>query len=101
MTLETFVAILVIAFAAALFGRLPRYSLQGCLVSYVFACLGAVGGWIAQQRWFGPEPLVVIPWLSQRPAVSIVGASLGALALAWLSRWLGRPRQPLPRRRRY
>jgi hypothetical protein len=101
MTIETLLVLLVIALVAAILGRAPSYSLPGCLVSYVLACLGAVGGWIAQQRFFGPEPLVVIPWFSQQPAVSIVGASLGALVLALLSRWIGRRVQPLPRRRRY
>lgn len=101
MNIETLVVLLVIALIAALIGRaVARYSLSGCLTAYVAACLGAVGGWWVQQQYFWPDRFLMIPLTGAPAPVSIIGASAGALLLAFIAGLIGRPAMPR-RRARY
>ncbi|WP_026369380.1 hypothetical protein [Kallotenue papyrolyticum] len=97
--LATLLIVIAIAAAATLLMRaLAGYHLQGCLVTFVSACLGAVGGWAAQQRWFGADNLLSLPF-AEHERVSVIGATLGALLVALIVSLLGRP--TAPRRRRW
>lgn len=101
MNLETLVAVFLIGAIAAIIGRaVAGYSLAGCLTAYVAACLGGVGGWFVQQRYFGLDNLLVLPITSFDAPVSVVGMSMGALLLAFIAGLLGRPTyRPRARRR--
>lgn len=100
MNIETLLALLLIAFIAAIIGRsVAGYTLAGCLSTYVVACLGAIAGWVVQTRYFVPDNLLVLPANITRTPVSIIGASVGALLLAFIAGLIGRP--TLPRRQRY
>jgi uncharacterized membrane protein YeaQ/YmgE (transglycosylase-associated protein family) len=103
MTIETLVILLIIAWVATLLGRIPVYNLQGCLISYVLASLGAVGGWFAYQRFLvtGPQMDIDVPWVGTQSGLMLISASVGALVLVLLSRRAGRPVRPFTRRRRY
>ncbi len=95
MNLETLTVILVIAAVATLLSRaLAGYNLPGCLITYVLACLGGVAGWLVQSQLFGPDNLVTLPLAGQTDPVSVIGASIGALLLAFVSSLLGRPVAP-------
>ena len=91
MNVETLATILIVAAAAALLTRLLNgFTLAGLLVSYLLACLGAIGGWFAQQRLPLP-PLYTIPFPGDRAAVPVVWPALGALLVALLGGRLWRP----------
>lgn len=95
MNIETLVVLLLIAGAAAFVGRaLAGFTLAGCLINYVLACLGAVGGWLIQNLFLGPDNLVSVPLQGAPISVSIIGACVGSVALAFLGGLLGRPVQP-------
>lgn len=104
MTIQELSVILAVAGLASLIGRtLAGYSLAGCLITYVLACLGAVAGWYVQINWLHlPDRLVTLPLISDPQRISIIGAFIGALLLAFfgslLSRRVPRPRS---RQRRY
>ena len=99
MDLATLLILIAIAAAATLLMRaLAGYHLQGCLVTFVSACLGAVGGWVAPQRWFSADNLLSLPFADHQ-RVSVIGATLGASLLALLISLLGRPGAPRRRRR--
>ncbi|MDP9311039.1 MAG: hypothetical protein M3R24_09150 [Chloroflexota bacterium] len=92
MNIETLGVILVIAVIAAIIGRaLAGYNLAGCLITYVLACLGGVAGWLAQSLLFGMDNLVLLPIQGNQVRVSVIGATIGALLLAFLGGLLGRP----------
>ena len=92
MNIETLAVILVIAVIATIIGRaLAGYNLAGCLITYVLACLGGVAGRLAQNLLFGLDNLVVLPIRGNQVHVSVIGASIGALLLAFLGGLLGRP----------
>lgn len=104
MNLETLVVLLVLSGIIAVLVRLfSGIHIAGCLTTYVLACLGAIGGWIVQQRYFAPDQWLTIPWLDGRQvSVSILGAIIGATLLALVGRGIGQPlRYPARRRRRY
>ncbi len=101
MNLETLGTLLVIAAIAALIARgLVGYSLSGCLIAYVLACLGAVAGWVIQQQYFGLDQWLVLPIPDDPTPVSVFGGSIGALLISILGSLIARP-TPQPRRRRY
>lgn len=101
MDIATLGALLAIAFVAAVIGRaLAGYTLAGCLITYILACLGAIGGWVLQQQFFWPDRILTLPIGGSPVSVSIVGASVGALLLAFLGGLLGRPVAPRRPRRR-
>lgn len=92
---------LAIAGIAALIGRaVAGYSLSGCLVNYVLACFGAIGGWVAQMQLGLADNLLTLPWPQPSPPISVLGASIGAMLLAFIGGLLGRP-VARPRRTRY
>ncbi len=100
MDVTTLLVLLAIAAIAGVLSRLlAGYSLAGCLVTYVVACLGAVGGWVLQQQLFGPDSLINVPFGGTQRPVSIIGASIGALLLAFITSLLSRPTAPRRRRR--
>jgi uncharacterized membrane protein YdjX (TVP38/TMEM64 family) len=102
MNIETLLVLLVLAAIVTLLVRaVSGIHLVGCLVSYVLACLGAVGGWIVQQRYFAPDQLLAVPWNGRQITVSVLGAAIGALLVSFLGRGIGQPlRSPARRRRR-
>jgi|GEM_PF-6595205 len=101
MNLETLAVLLVIGVLAAILGRLlAGFSLSGCLVTYILACLGAVAGWVVQQQVFGPDNLLTLPLPDRPTSVSVVGASIGAFLLAFIGGLLSRP-VARPSRSRY
>lgn len=101
MNIETLLVLLVIALIAAVLGRaVAGYSLAGCLTAYVVACLGAVGGWWVQQRYFVQDRLITVPLGAEPVAVSIVGAAVGAVLLGFIAGLIGRPTVPRRRARR-
>jgi hypothetical protein len=101
MNIETLAVLLIIAGITALLGRaLAGFTLAGCLINYVLACLGAVGGWLIQSLFLGPDNLVAVPLQGAPVSVSIIGASIGSFALAFLGGLLGRPVQPRRKRSR-
>lgn len=101
MNIETLGVLLVIAAIAALLARaFVGYTLQGCLVAYVLACLGAVGGWVIQQQYFVLDQWLVLPLPSAPTPVAVIGGTIGALAISLLSSVVSRP-APQPIRRRY
>jgi hypothetical protein len=97
---ETLITLLAIAALAALLARaLGGFTLAGLLATYLLACLGAVGGWVAEQR-LGLPPLYAIP-LPGGAAAPIIWPGAGALLAALLSARLWRPtRRPARRSRR-
>jgi hypothetical protein len=100
MNVETFGVLLVIAAIAALIARaLAGYSLSGCLVAYVLACLGAIGGWILQRQYIGLDQWLVLPIPNDPTPVSVLGGSIGALLVAVIGSLIARP-GPQPARRR-
>lgn len=101
MNIETFGVLLVIAVLATIVSRtLAGYSLAGCLVTYILALFGGIGGWIAQQRFVGPDNLVTIPIPGDSAPVSVIGAIIGACLLAFLGGLLGRRTPARPGRSR-
>lgn len=102
MNIATLGVLLVIAAIAALLARaLAGYSLQGCLMAYVLACLGAVGGWVVQQQYFILDQWLVLPIPNEPTPVAVIGASIGALLISVLGSLLARPTaQPIRRRYR-
>jgi uncharacterized membrane protein YeaQ/YmgE (transglycosylase-associated protein family) len=100
MDVTTLLVLLAIAAIATIVSRtLAGYSLSGCLTTYVVACLGAVGGWVLQQQLFGPDSMISVPFGGVQRPVSVIGASIGALLLAFIASLLGRPTAPRRRRR--
>ncbi|HEY0734625.1 MAG TPA: hypothetical protein VGD69_06940 [Herpetosiphonaceae bacterium] len=101
MNIETLGVLLVIAAIAALIARaLVGYSLQGCLMAYVLACLGAVGGWVVQQQYFVLDQFLVLPIPNDPAPVAVIGASIGSLLISVLGSLIARPTAQ-PVRRRY
>jgi len=93
MEIATLAVILIIAAIAALVGRaFSGYTFSGCLVTYVAACLGAVGGWYVQRTYLVSDELLAVPWGNGTVRISVVGAAAGALLLAVFVGLLGRPR---------
>lgn len=91
MNIETLLTLLILAAAIAILVRLlSGFTLAGLLVTYVLACLGAVGGWFAQDR-LGLPPLYALPLPDSRAPVAIIWPALGALLSALLGSRLWRP----------
>jgi len=98
MNIETLMTILVVAIVATLLVRVfTGFTLAGILVTFLLGCLGAVGGWVAQQRLALPT-LYAFPFPGDHVAVSAVWPGLAALLAALIAGLLWRPR-PRPRRR--
>jgi uncharacterized membrane protein YeaQ/YmgE (transglycosylase-associated protein family) len=101
MNLETLGVLMLIAAIAAIIARaLVGYSLSGCLITYVLACLGAIGGWVIQRQYIGLDQWLVLPLPDRQTPVSVLGGSIGALLVAVVGSLLSRP-APQPVRRRY
>lgn len=99
MNIEMLATILAIALIAAIIARaISGFTLAGLLASYLLACLGAVGGWLAQQR-LGLPALYAFPFPGDGSLVPIVWPGLGALLAALLGGRLWRP-APISRRSR-
>ena len=99
MNIETLITILVVAAAAAVLARIINgFTLAGLLASYLLACIGAVGGWLAQQQ-LGLPPLYAVPFPGDRVPVPVVWPALAALLFALLSGRLWQPARPTRRRR--
>ncbi|MDQ5853394.1 MAG: hypothetical protein M3380_15245 [Chloroflexota bacterium] len=99
MNIETLITILVVAAAAAVLARIINgFTLAGLLASYLLACIGAVGGWLAQQQ-LGLPPLYAFPFPGDRVLVPVVWPALAALLLALLGGRLWQPARPTRRRR--
>jgi hypothetical protein len=99
MNIETLAFILVIAVVAAIVSRLlGGFTLSRFLASYLLACFGAIGGWLAQDRLRLP-PLYAFQFPVDGTPVPVVWPTLGALLAAILGAWLWR-RAPAPHRRR-
>ena len=91
MNIETLVALLLMAAIVAVVVRLlSGFTLAGLLVTYVLACLGAIGGWLLQGR-LGLPLLYALPLPVDRPPVAIVWPALGALLAALVGSRLWRP----------
>src|SRR4051812_31692863 len=72
MNIETLMTILVVATVATLLVRIfTGFTLAGILASFLLGCLGAIGGWVAQQR-LGLPPLYAFPFPGDHVAVSAV-----------------------------
>ena len=99
MNIETLATILVVAAVVAVLARIINgFTLAGLLASYLLACLGAVGGWVAQQR-LGLPPLYTFPFPGDGMPVPVVWPALAALLLALLGGRLWQPARPARRRR--
>ena len=99
MNIQTLATILAISLVAAIVARaVSGFTLAGLLASYLLACLGAIGGWLAQQR-LGLPTLYAFPFPGSAVAVPIVWPSLAALLAALLAGRLWRP-APVSRRSR-
>ena len=99
MNIETLAAILGIAAIVALMARVVAgFTLAGFLATFLLACLGAVGGWLAEQR-LGLPPLYTVPFPGDRTPIAIVWPACGALLAALLGARLWRPTRS-PRRLR-
>ena len=99
MNIETLITILVVAAAAAVLARIINgFTLAGLLASYLLACIGSVGGWLAQQQLDLPA-LYEFPFPGDRVSVPVVWPALGALLFALLSGRLWQPARPARRRR--
>ena len=91
MNIEPLVVILVVSVVAALLARLlGGFTLAGLLASYLLACLGAVGGWWAQQR-LGLPDVYTLPFPGDGTPVSVVWPGLAALVAALFGGRLWRP----------
>jgi uncharacterized membrane protein YeaQ/YmgE (transglycosylase-associated protein family) len=100
MDLITLGVLLAIAAVTGFVARaLSGYSLAGCLVTYVAACVGAIGGWVLQQQLVGPDALVQLPIGGDIRTVSVIGATIGALLVGFIASLLSRPTQIRRRRR--
>jgi hypothetical protein len=99
MNIETLVTILVISAIAASISRIfGGWTLAGLLASFLFACLGAVGGWVVQHQLGLPE-LYSISFPSQGVLVPVVWPGLAALVAAMVASFLWRPGRPQRRTR--
>ncbi len=99
MNIETLATILVVAAVVAVLARIINgFTLAGLLASYLLACLGAIGGWVAQQR-LGLPPLYTFPFPGDGMPVPVVWPALAALLLALLGGRLWQPARPARRRR--
>ncbi len=97
---ETLLTLLVVAAVAAVVARLVSgFTLAGFLATYLLACLGAVGGWLAAQR-LGLPALYAVPFPRDNTPVPIVWPGLAALLVGLLGGRLWRPSRPARRLRR-
>ena len=95
MNIETLAVILLIAGITTIVGRaLGGFNLPGCLITYVLSVLGGVAGWLVQTQLFGADNLVTLPLAGPPVQVSVIGATVGTLLLAFIGSLLGRPVQP-------
>lgn len=99
MNIEMLATILVISLIASIIARaISGFTLAGLLASYILACAGAVGGWLAQQRLRLPA-LYTFPFPGDGMPVPIVWPALAALLAALLGGRLWRPAPPTRRSR--
>lgn len=92
MNLQELAVLLLIGLAASIVGRaLAGYNLSGCLINYILASLGSIAGWLIQNLLGMPDLLVRLPWVAEPRPVSVIGATIGALVLAFIGGLLGRP----------
>ena len=99
MNIETLFVILIISIIAALVARLfAGFTLAGVLLSFMLACLGALGGWFAQQQ-LGLPPFYTIPFPGDRVRVGVVWPGIAALAGALFGGLLRRRNRPRRRSR--
>jgi hypothetical protein len=102
MNLATLLIILGIAAVAALIVRvLAGFTIAGCLIAYVLACIGAAGGWALQRQLWGLDPVFYVPLLGESQPVSVGGAVVGSLVLAYVGGLFARPRRAPSRNRTY
>ncbi len=100
MNIETLATILVISAIAALFARMiSGWTLSGLLASFLLACFGALGGWLAQWQ-LGLPPLYSFPFPSGGKLVPVVWPSLSAFLAALAGGLLWRPKRPARPQRR-
>ncbi len=91
MNIETLLTLLILAAVIAILVRLlSGFTLAGLLVTYLLACLGAIGGWLIQDQ-LGLPPLYALPLPVDRAPVSIVWPALGALLAALIGSRVWRP----------
>lgn len=97
---ETLLTLFALALLITLLVRvISGFTLAGFLGSFLLACLGAIGGWIAEQRLRLPA-LYALPFPGDRALVPIVWPGLGAIVAALLAARLWRPARPRRTRRR-
>ncbi len=97
---ETLLTLLAVAAIATLVARLlGGFTLAGLLATYLLAALGAVGGWVAEQR-LGLPTLYAFPFPGDTSSVPIVWPGLAALVTGLLSGRLWRPMRSTRRVRR-
>src|SRR5215212_6583963 len=100
MDIETLLTILVISVIATCISRIiGGWTIAGILASFLLACLGAIGGWIAQQR-LGLPALYSISFPSDHELVPVIWPALGALLAGLVGSLFGRPVRPQRRARR-
>lgn len=100
MNIETLLTILAISLVAACVSRIVGgWTFAGLLASFLLACLGAIGGWVAQQQ-LGLPDLYSIAFPTDGVLVPIVWPGLAALVAALIASRIVRPIRSQPRRRR-
>ena len=102
MNIETFLTILIIAALAAFISRvIGGWTLAGFLASFLLTCLGAIGGWYAQERLNLPE-LYAISFPTDGIPVPVVWPGFAALLAGLAASLIWRPvrsqRRSRPRR---
>ena len=91
---ETLLTLLIVAAVAAVVARLVSgFTLAGFLATYLLACLGAIGGWLAERR-LGLPALYAVPFPGANTPVPIVWPGLAALLAGLLGGRLWRPSRP-------
>lgn len=94
MNIETLLTILGVSLVVTIVSRvIAGWTLAGLLTSFVLACLGAVGGWVAQHQ-LGLPPLFSISFPADGVLVPVVWPSLAALVVGIVGSFLSRSRRP-------
>lgn len=97
---ETLLTLLVVAGLATIVARLlGGFTLAGLLATFLLAALGAVGGWVAEQRLNLPA-VYAFPFPGDKSPIPVVWPGLAALVVGLLSGRLWRPMRARRRMRR-